>query len=170
MARRRKKRSSGRRRRSMGAMALNANSPVVQLGAVAVGYLFAGKPINDMLDKVTGGKVSGKIIAGAEVGLGALLLLKKGRKSLPQTIAGGVIAGAGLKRLLVEMGVVSGFQAVPVLGRLGGYQKVPVLGSPNGGLTVPRNGVFGYNTSDQKVMGGFENGNGNGNCINTDDL
>jgi len=148
MAKRRKKRSSGRRRR-MGAMALNANNPVVTLGSVAAGYLMAATPVNSALDKVTGGKIDAKILGAAQVGLGALVIMKKGgKKSLPLTIGAGVLAGAGLKRLLVAMGVVSGFQSVPVIG---GYRSVPVIGNGNG-YRVPA-GLGGYTTSPVKVMG-----------------
>jgi len=164
MARRRKKRTTGRRRSRVGAMALNANSPVVQLGAVAIGYLFAGNAINGAIDKAlnitaidAAGTSKGKMVAVAEAGLGALLLMKKGKKSLPLTIAGGVLAGAGLKRLLAEF-KIGGFQSVPVLGRVRGFQSVPVLGNAAPGYPVPRNGINGYTTSTQSVMGSMNGG------------
>jgi len=71
-----------------------------------------------------------QIMIAGEVGLGALLMLK-GKPSLVKDIAGGVLAGAGLKLALVSFDIikpaaVTGYQRVPVIG---GYQKVPVIGN-----------------------------------------
>jgi hypothetical protein len=144
-----------RRRRRMGAMALNAANPMVQIGSIAAGFLLVGKPLNDMIDKLakidaTTDASKKKIVAGVEVGLGALLLLKKGKKSMIEVVGGGILAGAGLKRALTEFGIISGFQQVPVLS---GYKNVPVLG----GYNVPSPaGLNGYNTRrsvSQQIMG-----------------
>jgi hypothetical protein len=133
---RKTKRSRGRRR--IGA-ALNPASPLIKLAAVAGGYLLADS-INPMIDKVTAGKVSDKLVAGGQTGLGALLLLGKGRSNLIKTVAGGIAAGSGLKRGLKAFGVikppvvttptttVTGYGQVPVIG---GYKQVPVIGSYN---------------------------------------
>lgn len=149
------KRTGTRRRIGATGAKLNANSMLVKGGAALAGY-FLSDTINAAIDKATGGKMDGKIIGGAEVGLGALLVLGHvtKRPSMVTSVAGGALAGAGIKRLLKELGVISGiggYQAMPVLGskhaaarRLNGYGSVPVIGgySPNRGNL---NGVFnGY--------------------------
>lgn len=148
-----KKRSTHRRR--MGATAsLNAASPVVKIGALAVGYFF-GEQINAAIDKVAG-TMDEKLKGAAEGGIGAALIFMKLGKTKPgllQVGAGGILAGAGARRLLKAFGVINGFSAVPVIGnkmlpasqrRLNGYGNVPVVA----GYNVPQqmNGVFnGYN-------------------------
>jgi hypothetical protein len=128
-----------RRRRRVGALALNPNRPEIKLAAIALGYFLLADQINGAIDKVVPDSIKTatdfkKYIPGAaEAGLGALLLTSKKKPSLIKTAAGGIIAGAGLKRLLVQAGVVTGYQAVPVIGRMGrrkmaGYQSVPVIG------------------------------------------
>lgn len=143
MAKHARKRSKPtRRRRRVGAMSMTASSPLVKLGSIALGY-FLGDKINAALAKVTG-TIDGKIVAAAEAGLGALLLLKKGKKSVIVTAAGGVLIGAGAKKLLTEFGVISGFRQVPVIGRrnMNGFRQVPV--------------VNGYNTNSSPLsMGGY---------------
>lgn len=154
------------RRRRVGAagMALNAESPLVMLGAAIGGFLLADK-INPLIDKVTG-TMDGKLVGAVEGGLGAALLLMKfgpGKKSMLQVIPGGVLAGAGAKRLLREFGVINGiggYGAVPVIGRkmlkgaLNGYGQVPVVAgyTPNQALNgmgsyqvppVPKTNVMG---------------------------
>lgn len=156
------KRKKTTRRRRIGAAALNPGSPVVQLGSVAVGFLLAdtlNAPIDKMLkgDKPAIPAMTNKIVGAAEVGLGALLVMGKGKKSLIKTAAGGILAGAGLKRLLREFGVISGYQAVPVIGSqsrgINGYQAVPVIGNP-----FNPSGINGY-----RVNGGYMvNGQGDG--------
>lgn len=128
---------------------LNPKSPLVKLAAIAGGYLLADQ-INDAFDKAIPASLTtataatataaakpatlsadtaDKILMGAELGIGALLLLR-GKPSLVKSLAGGVLAGAGLKRALIAADVVKatihGYQSVPVIG---GYQKVPVIGS-----------------------------------------
>lgn len=145
MAKKRSK-TKGRRRRRIGAARLNAGSNLVKLGFVGAGY-FLGDKINPLIDKVTAGKVSDKIVGAGQTGLGGLLLLK-GRSSMIKTAAGGLLAGSGLKRALRAFGVlapalpsaaVSGYGMVPVIG---GYGQVPVIGAytPNvslGSYRVP---------------------------------
>jgi len=131
MAKSNKKRKGTRRRRRVGA--LSPSSPMVKIGAVALGYFLTAIPVNGMIDKVSAGKLDSKIIGAGEVGLGALLLLSK-KPSLIKTIAGGVAAGAGVKRLLSSFGIgpaatipaVTGYGKVPVIG---GYGQVPVIGN-----------------------------------------
>lgn len=178
MSRRRTHRKSHRRRR-VGAM--NPDSTVMKVAALAGGYLF-GDQINSAIDSIVS-KVSpapaaaatgalpagttGTLVLAGEIGLGGMLLLK-GRRTLPKTIAGGLLAGAGIKRALKQFGMISGYQSVPVLAGAGirGYQNVPVLGGIPAQLQgVPAqlqgygtrgSGVNGYNTA-QKIMGGIGN-------------
>jgi hypothetical protein len=127
MAKKRSKsKKSGRRRSRVGAMALKAENPLVKYGSIALGFL-AAKPINEGIDKLTGTSIDGKIIAGGQVGVGALLLFKKGKKSLIGTVAGGVMIGAGAKRAMTAFGIgdiVAGFQSIPAVA---GYQSLPAV-------------------------------------------
>lgn len=149
MAKKRHSKKGRRGRRRIGAARLNASSPLVKVAAVAAGY-FLGDKINPLIDKVTAGKVSDKIVGVGQTGLGGLLLMK-GRSSMIKTAAGGVLAGSGLKRALRAFGVlqpalpppagttVTGYGKVPVIS---GYGQVPVIGgySPNqtlGAYMVP---------------------------------
>ena len=146
-----KKKKAHKRRKvsGIGAM-LNPKSPLVKLAAIAGGYLMADT-INEQLDKLVPASLTtataatattpakaatlsadtkDKILMAGELGLGALLMLK-GKASVVKDIAGGVLAGAGLKRALVSFDIikpegVTGYQSVPVIG---GYQKVPVIGN-----------------------------------------
>lgn len=172
MAKRKKRAHTHRhhRRRRMGAASLNPASPVVMLGALAAGY-FAGDTINAFLDKyipdIGGTPATGTtpavaptidsttIAMVAELGLGALLLLRKGKKTLIKTALGGIIGGAGIKRALVKFDVVSGYQAVPVIGRhrMAGYQSVPVIGGIPGQL---------QGMTPSQLQGFRVNGPGNG--------
>lgn len=159
MARRAKKtKSKSHRRRSVGA--INPNNNLVKIGAVAAGY-FLGTKINDAISKATGDKIDGKIIAAVEAGLGLFLLMRKGRKTMVTTIAGGVLAGSGVKKGLQEFGVINGYSDVPVLG---GYQNVPVIS----GYTTQQPAIGSYNVPTpihKTVMGGVDGGSG----INTSD-
>lgn len=148
-----KKRSTHHRRRMGAGAKLNADSPMLMIASAAGGWLLA-PTINPALDKVLG-TMDEKIKGGIEGGVGAALLFMKlgKKKTVVQSVAGGVLAGAGLKRLLQAFGVINGFQSVPVIaGRmLQGFGEVPVIG--NAGYAVPQplpsaqrvNGVFnGY--------------------------
>jgi len=124
---------------------MNPSSNTVKLIAVGAGY-FLGDTVNSLLDKIIPASVSAPatpptttgafdvkkyIVPGAQIGIGGLLLLK-GRPTMIKVLAGGVLAGAGLKRLLIATGTVTGYQSVPVVGarrnRMAGYQSVPVVG------------------------------------------
>lgn len=138
-----KKHHKKRRHHAVGA--LNPKSPLVMLASVGIGYLMADT-INGKIDQfntttttpagggtpVSTNTVSPTIVMVGELGIGGLLLLSKrkgGTMGMVKTVAGGVLAGAGLKRALKKFGVVSGYQSVPVIGRrMGGYQAVPVIG------------------------------------------
>jgi hypothetical protein len=167
------KRKTSRRRR-VGAMALNAQSPLVMYGSMALGYFLADK-INEQVDKFTG-TMNGKVVGALEGGAGAALVFMKlgKKKSTVEVGLGGVLIGAGAKRLLREFGIISGiggYQSLPVLGRkaLNGYGSVPVIGNGGGYRTNQQalNGVFnGYEVpkrpSSSSVMGSMGDGSGSG--------
>lgn len=152
MAKRRRAKKTTRRRRIGAAGKLNANSPLVKFGSMAAGY-FLGDKINEQIEKVTGDKIDGKIVAGLEV-LGGLILggtIKLGKSGakpkLPMVVIGGVLAGAGLKKGLTEFGVINGFYSVPVVN---GYRSVPAL---NGYNPTPGSQMNGYRVPNRMVMG-----------------
>lgn len=175
MAKRRKKRGSSRRR--VGAMAMSASSPIVQIGSLALGYFLAADPINGLIDGFAS-KISpapgstavpastvpastNKIIAAVETLGGGYLLMSKKKRSMIKTVAGGVIAGAGLKRALKAFNVISGFQNIPVVGRLGntvvkrpkglmGFRDVPVVA---GGAEM-----YGYTPTGAAALTGYNVG------------
>lgn len=160
MAKRRKAKKTSRRRR---VGAINANNPLVKYGSIAAGY-FLGDKINDAIEKATGDKVDGKIIAAAEAGLGLFLMFKKGKKKPALQIVAGVLAGAGIKKGLQEFGVINGFSDVPVIS---GYRQVPAL---NGYNPTPGAMLGGYKVPNtyQAVMGGI-NEDASGSGINPTD-
>lgn len=146
-SRRRKgtKKTKSRRRRSVGALALNPSSQLVQLGSVAIGYLMATQ-INGAIDKVVPTNIDPKLVAAGQVGLGAALVLKK-KKTMPTTVIGGVMAGAGLKRALTAFGI-AGFRNVPAIGNQS-FRNVPSIGARRmaGYTTSAATNLAGYNTS-----------------------
>ena len=163
--------------RRVGALNLNPGSPLIRGLSVAAGYLLADS-INQGIDNVfpkpaagtSADDIAKKIATNdtiamvGEVGLGALLLLRK-KKSLITTLGGGLLAGAGLKRALKKAKIVSGYQSVPVIGRRGGrvrgYQSVPVVGGIPpmlsgippmlSGYTPAGSGVGGYTPAGSGV-------------------
>lgn len=174
MARHKKHKKTHRRRHRVGALSMSAGSPVVMIGSVALGYL-AGSAVNNAINMLIPASMktapsTGKIVAGAQLGLGALLVLGKGKKSLMKTIAGGLLAGAGIKRATVVFapnttdtlgayatpGQLSGYGDVPVIGRrrVAGYGDVPVIGSYNAASSL---------TGAQKVVGSL-NSRGDDGC------
>lgn len=143
MATKRRRRSHKRRSR-VGATSLNPKNPLILLASVAAGYL-AGDQIYSAIDKMIPTKdtsatdktqvnvVSDTMVGAGFAGVGALIALK-GRKTLPKTIAGGVLAGAGIKFILKDQGVIKGFPSVPSIGkrRMSGFNRVPAIsGIPN---------------------------------------
>jgi hypothetical protein len=140
MPRKKAKKKKGTRRR-VGAMALSASSPVVQFGSIGVGWLMADT-INTQIVRFTG-TMDGKMVGGITAGIGAALqFMKLGKKpkSTLQVAAGGVLIGAGAKKLLKEMGVINGYSAVPVVGtggRMNGYHAVPVVNGYKAGPSYP---------------------------------
>lgn len=184
MPRKRKanKRKSVRRRR-VGATALNANNPMVKLGSVAAGFLLGDK-INGAIDTaLPDDKVGQKTKGLIEGGLGAaLVFMKMGRKKTTiEVVAGGILAGAGARRLLKEFGIITGmggYDSVPVVARrhhqLNGYGSVPVIAGGNGGYKTSQyalkgalNGIGGYQVplaaGSSNVMGSV--GQGGSECM-----
>lgn len=195
-----RKKSSRKRARRVGAMSLNPNSSLMKLAAVAAGYFLADQ-INPAIDSATKSflpapvtttvpatataaatstvtnKSTPMILSGVELGIGALLLMKK-RASWLTVVPGGILAGAGLKRALKTAGVVSGYQSVPVIGRRGvrGYQSTPVLAGVPNQLTGVPNQLTGYRvngrnsgyTPNGSGAMGIMNGVGNGSGITGD--
>jgi len=171
MAKAKKAKSKKPARRRVGAAALNLKNPLVMYGPIAGGF-FLGDKINDMIDKaLPDDKVGQKIKGGLEGGIGAaLVFMKMGKtKSVPEVLVGGVLLGAGVRRLLKEFGIITGYQSVPVVARrnVNGYGAVPVVG--NGGYKTSRvalNGVFnGYQVppvpaGSSNVMGSTGSGSG----------
>lgn len=155
MAKKRKGSKKTSRRRRIGALNLSPSSPLIKIAAVGAGYLLAAKPVNEMLDKVTAGKVDSKIVGAGQAGIGAMLLLSK-RPSMLKTIAGGIAAGSGAKRLVdafkgTATPAVTGFRNVPAIGA---FRNVPALSgyNPNASMNgyTPRSGTVG------RVMGSVD--------------
>ncbi len=162
MAKAKRKRTHHRRQR-VGAMSLNPKNPLILLASVGVGYLAADK-IYSFIDKAIPTKtvpatattpavvenvVSDTVLGAGFAGVGAALALM-GKKTLPKTIAGGVMAGAGLKWALVDQGVITvgGFSSVPAIGRgVNGFSSVPAIGRIPGSLSG------GYTTSRMPTLG-----------------
>lgn len=153
---------------------------LIKLASVAVGYLAADK-INDKLDKsftptpkldANGQPIADtmtpNVILAGELGLGGLLMLKKmpvknRMAKTAITVAGGVLVGAGLKRAMKKLGVIHGYQSVPVIGRhrMAGYQSVPVIGGvPNQLSGVPNQLTGGYIPSGSSMNGYKSQGSG----------
>lgn len=175
MAKRRKVHNGSRwmrksRHRSVGA--LNPSSSMVKLASLAAGY-FIGDTVNDQINKFAPASIVSPTdpksimayaIPAAELGIGGMLLLSKKKQGMLKTVAGGILAGAGLKAMLKKAGIIAGYQSVPVIG---GYQSVPVVGSVPNMLTgaSPYSGVVpnqlsgyrvnGYRPNGSRVMGSF---------------
>lgn len=178
-----KKRKGRRRSRRVGAVSLAGKGGMgMKLIAIAGGYLL-GDMINTQVDKVLPGNTDAttgiktidpnmkNYAAIGELGIGGLLLLRK-KKSMFTTIGGGLLAGAGLKRALKQMGAIKGYQSVPVIGkhRMAGYQSVPVIGNAvvppqlAGRMPAQLQGykVNGYVPHGSGVMAGADYGSGSG--------
>lgn len=195
MSRRKRKHTTHHRRsrrRHVGALGLKGKDSALKLAALAGGFLL-GKSINGQVDKLfakmspaTGTTVNTSNITGSniptvaatigEIGVGGLLLMRKksGGMSMYLKLAGGILAGAGIRRALGSMGIMSGYQSVPVIGkyRMAGYQSVPVIGRSGmpaqlaGGNTPAQLQGFrvnGYTPTGSGVMGkigSVDNGSG----------
>lgn len=188
-----KKRKHHKRRRSrrVGALGMRGSDTVIKMAAVVGGFLLGNK-INEQIDKmlpkttdpVPVATKTGKIVATVgEVGIGGYLLLSNRFRGNPGTIAkvvGGVALGAGIKRAFAELGIMTGYQAVPVIGRhrMAGYQKTPVIGgvpAQLSGRTPPQlsgyvnqgSGVGSYVNQGSGVMGSIGNPEGGSGITNT---
>jgi hypothetical protein len=179
----RRKHQKRRRSRRVGALRLGGSDTVIKLAAVVGGFLLGDK-INEQIDKILPKTTdplpvptkAGKTIAMVgEIGVGGFLLLSKmrGNLGIAAKVAGGVALGAGIKRAAAVMGILSGYQSVPVIGRhrMAGYQNNPVLGSIPGqlaGRTPPQlsgyrpagSGVGAYVNQGTGVMGSIGNCDG----------
>lgn len=177
-----KKHHKRRRSRRVGALGIGKGDTGLKLLAVAGGF-FLGNTINSQIDKMLpketppAGSTTPSTIptktaqTGAmvgEIGLGGLLLLRK-QSGMIAKVAGGVLAGAGIKRALSVMGVmngIGGYQNVPVIGayRMAGYQNVPVIGANpipsqlSGARTPPQ--LSGYRPAGSGVGGYLSQGTG----------
>jgi len=162
----RRKKSHGRRRRRIGAVALSANSPLVKFGSIAAGYLLADK-VNEQIAKVTG-TLDPKIVNGLLAAGGLYFsFMHKGKKSTLIAALAGLAAGVGAKGLLTDFGVISGFREMPVIS---GFNDVPVIGNyvPSSGQGAGLAGIadtFGYNVPASVLNGVSDYASGSGiNC------
>jgi len=158
-----------RKSRKVGALSFAPGGMLVKVAAIAAGYLILADPINKELDKLfkkspdtppappatTAGFMDNIDIVGVgEAGIGALLLFM-GRPSMLKTIAGGVLLGAGVKKL-TDKSAVGGYQSVPVIGsrrRVAGYQSVPVIGNTPAQLAGTPAQLQGYRVNGYKPNG-----------------
>jgi hypothetical protein len=191
MAKKRKKHSR-RRHRRVGAFNLGGKGVGVGLIAVGAGFLL-GNTVNGAIDKLlpkttdptpVPTKAGQTIAMVGQLGVGGLLLMSKksGTTGMVMKGVGGLLAGAGLKRSLKVLGVISGYQSVPVIGRhrMAGYQSVPALGATTpaqlAGKTPPQlagyrpagSGVGGYVPAGSGVMGSIGSCDDNGSGLTTD--
>ena len=186
MAKRRKKHSR-RRSRRVGAFKFGGKGTGLKLAALAGGF-FLGNTINGQIDKLltsasgstttttttTTPSSMGTIATVGEIGIGGLLLMRRqsaGTMGMVLTVGGGLLAGAGIRRALKSMGIMSGYQSVPVIGRhrMAGYQNVPVIGNrvtpPQlAGTPAQLQGfrVNGYTPTGSGVMGAVGSIGGSG--------
>lgn len=172
MAHRKKshKKTTHHRRRRVGGIPGSMKGAGVIILSAGGGYLMADN-INEQIDKIlpktkddTGAEVPNETYGtlGEIGGGGALIYFSKmfpASIRMFATIAGGILVGAGIKRGLKQMGVIKGYQSVPVIGRhripggVRGYQSMPVLGMTPGQLQG----------SPAQLQGGFRvNGIDNG--------
>jgi hypothetical protein len=128
------------------------------------------------IKKIVGDKLDSKIVAGAEAGLGFLLAMRKGKKTLPLVILGGYLLGAGVKKGMAAFGIggLGPYGEVPVVAGLGPYGLVPVIGKRRLAGYNPSGTLGGYNPSGSinKVMGAMgtvSTGNGSGSTITPGD-
>lgn len=166
-AKRRKTKPASRRRRRVGA--LNTKGLLMKLAPVAAGYLLA-EQINPLVDKIVPATIKAKsnyqMIAGvAEGGLGGWLAFGMKKRSMPLQIVGGVMLGAGLKRVVKSQGAVAGFRDQKVIqgrrGMAGFYDQKVVQGyTPTTGQ-----GLTGFNpvTAAGKMMSGVPGSTGYNN-------
>lgn len=169
------KRHRRRRHGSVGALKLGGKDSGLKLIALAGGF-FLGKQINAAIDKlnttttgtpaVSTNRVNPNMLTVGEIGIGGLLLLRKKSPGMLGTglqVAGGVLAGAGLRRAIGQLGFMNGYQSTPVIGRhrMAGFQSVPVIGQrmppqlsgSRGPAQLQGFRVNGYTPTGSGVMG-----------------
>jgi len=142
-----KKKTTKKKKSRIGKSGLNANNPLIPIVTGVIGLLVSPKANAWVDDTLLKGKVDGKIIGGSELTIGAgLLFIKFGKKKyIAQVATGGFAAGMGIRKLLLEFGVlngVAGYKAAPVIARrpaavrrMGSYGNVPVIGLTPGYMT-----------------------------------
>lgn len=181
-----------RRRRHVGGFGLKGKDTTLKLLSLAGGF-FMGKTINAGVDKiitkmtpaatppVANTQSVSTIATVGEIGVGGLLLMMRkpgGTTGKIMKVAGGVLAGAGIRRAIGQMGFMNGFQSVPVIGRhrMAGYQSVPVIGQRTippqlAGNRMPAQlqgfRVNGYTPTGSGVMGSIGAIEGGSGLTNT---
>lgn len=172
-----RKKKKHHRHRRVGAMGPKGKDLALKIAAIAGGF-FMGDIVNGYVDRALTKTVPATatmpatrtnppdtVILVGEVGIGGLLLLRRsgGTVGMALKVGGGLLAGIGLRRAMRTMGVIKGYQNVPVIGRhrMAGYQNVPVIGQRNtppqlaGKIPGQLQGyrVNGYKSSGSGVMG-----------------
>lgn len=168
---RRRQRHHARRRSKVGLTTMSPANPLIVLGSLALGYL-SGDTISGKLDTyipttttpatattpaVVKNVVSDTVLGASEMGAAALLYLK-GPKKVWSHVVAGFTAGVGLRLVLKDQGVVTGFQSLPVIGNiLRGFQSLPVVGkipsALKGGFITNRTAAMGI--VPNMLKGGF---------------
>ena len=129
--------------------------PLVPVAGGILGFVMADK-INAQIDKVVPANVDSKIVAGGQIGIGALVAIKLKKKTPLAAIGrftGGVMAGAGAKRGLKAFGI-GGFYNVP---GVNGFYDVKAVSSARRFRSVngpwPMDGALNR-TNARSVMNG----------------
>lgn len=148
MARKKKatKKTSQRRRRVSG-VAMNANSPIMQYGPIAGGYLLADK-INEAIAKVVPATLDPKIVAAAQA-IGGFILRKQ-MKGMAGAVIGGLLMGSGVKAGLKAFNVISGVPGSRSLPVVNGYRDLRTI---NG---LPRSVVAAGLSPSMSVISGVD--------------
>jgi hypothetical protein len=174
MAHKRKK-GHHRRRRRIGAMSMNVNSPIVKYAPIVLGYLVAAAPIKTAVDKALVNvtdptkKLNDQkmIYGGMTLGGAYMMFMDKGKKSVMKSVISGVLIGAGLKNAMTSFGIagIGGYGQVKVLS---GYGQVPAIGDRMRGY-VPQGTLNGYapqgTLNGANVMGAVGSGSANGSGL-----
>lgn len=174
----RKKHVTRRRRRRIGAMALNPNSAIVKYAPIVLGYLVAAAPIKTAVDKALVNTTDATkkanaqkmIYGGMTLGGAYLAFMDKGKKTVMKSVLSGVLIGAGLKNAMTSFGI-GGYGNVSVLS---GYGNLPTLGAGHKSRLLngyqPQGTLNGYQpqgtlSGQNSVMGGTGSGSGSGSDL-----
>lgn len=149
------KRTTTRRRRVSG-VSMNANSPVVQMGAIAAGY-FLENTVKAQIDKMTG-TMDPKIVAGGLAILGFVLRSKV--KGTAAAVAGGLMMGAGIKRGIAAFTAPQLAPAVAGLPVVSGYRDMRAInGLPSAVRRIAGPVAQGQSKSVSVISGVGDNSN-----------